>query len=92
MLILATGTSHSYFGHNEFAEYATGLKSLADADAARNKRDLKGQPFRHRQAVSLDRNQLTRVIAQEPHGVHAEFAQNLHSNSVISLISLVSDD
>jgi NADH:quinone reductase (non-electrogenic) len=36
-LILATGASHSYFGHNEFAEYAPGLKSLADADAARNK-------------------------------------------------------
>src|SRR5215472_8060648 len=32
-LILATGASHSYFGHNEFAEYAPGLKSLADAEA-----------------------------------------------------------
>src|SRR5215831_165014 len=30
-LILATGASHSYFGHNEFAEYAPGLKSLAGA-------------------------------------------------------------
>src|SRR5258706_10295571 len=36
-LILATGASHSYFGHNEFAVYAPGLKSLADAEAARNK-------------------------------------------------------
>src|SRR5712664_4216587 len=36
-LILATGASHSYFGHNEFAEYAPGLKSVADAEAARNK-------------------------------------------------------
>ncbi len=36
-LILATGASHSYFGHNEFAEYAPGLKSLSDAEAARNK-------------------------------------------------------
>jgi NADH:ubiquinone reductase (H+-translocating) len=36
-LILATGASHSYFGHNEFAEYAPGLKNLADAEAARNK-------------------------------------------------------
>src|SRR6266705_6568843 len=36
-LILATGASHSYFGHNEFAEYAPGLKSLGDAEAARNK-------------------------------------------------------
>jgi NADH dehydrogenase len=36
-LILATGASHSYFGHNEFADYAPGLKTLADAEAARNK-------------------------------------------------------
>src|SRR6202008_1669953 len=36
-LILATGSSHSYFGHNEFAQFAPGLKSLADAEAARNK-------------------------------------------------------
>src|SRR5271168_3549019 len=36
-LILATGSSHSYFGHKEFAEYAPGLKGLADAEAARNK-------------------------------------------------------
>jgi NADH:ubiquinone reductase (H+-translocating) len=36
-LILATGASHSYFGHNEFAEYAPGLKNLAAAEAARNK-------------------------------------------------------
>src|SRR6266446_4854047 len=36
-LILATGASHSYFGHNEFAEHAPGLKNLGDAEAARNK-------------------------------------------------------
>jgi len=36
-LILATGASHSYFGHNEFAEFAPGLKNLANAEAARNK-------------------------------------------------------
>src|SRR5882757_4720832 len=36
-LILATGASHNYFGHDQFAEYAPGLKSLADAEAARNK-------------------------------------------------------
>jgi NADH dehydrogenase FAD-containing subunit len=36
-LILATGATHSYFGHSEFAEYAPGLKSLADAEGARNK-------------------------------------------------------
>src|SRR5262249_39066993 len=36
-LILATGSTHSYFGHNEFEQFAPGLKSLADAEAARNK-------------------------------------------------------
>jgi len=36
-LILATGVRHSYFGHNEFERFAPGLKSLADADAIRNK-------------------------------------------------------
>jgi NADH dehydrogenase FAD-containing subunit len=35
-LILATGATHSYFGHNEFERYAPGLKSLADAVAVRN--------------------------------------------------------
>lgn len=36
-LILATGVTHSYFGHSEFEEFAPGLKSLADAVAVRNK-------------------------------------------------------
>src|ERR1700684_2081535 len=36
-LILATGVTHSYFGHNEFAKFAPGLKTLADAEAIRNK-------------------------------------------------------
>ena len=36
-LILATGATHSYFGHNEFEKFAPGLKSLADAVAVRNK-------------------------------------------------------
>jgi NADH:ubiquinone reductase (H+-translocating) len=35
-LILATGASHSYFGHDEFATFAPGLKSLSDAEALRN--------------------------------------------------------
>ena len=35
-LILATGVTHNYFGHNEFAAFAPGLKSLADAESLRN--------------------------------------------------------
>src|SRR5271154_6148163 len=36
-LVLATGATHSYFGHNEFEQHAPGLKSLADAVSVRNK-------------------------------------------------------
>ena len=36
-LVLATGVSQSYFGHNEFAQFAPGLKTLVDAVAVRNK-------------------------------------------------------
>ena len=35
-LILATGATHSYFGHDEFAAFAPGLKSLSDAESLRN--------------------------------------------------------
>jgi NADH dehydrogenase len=34
-LVIATGMRPSYFGHDEFAEYAPGLKSLADAESIR---------------------------------------------------------
>jgi len=36
-LILATGAAHSYFGHNEFAPFAPGMKSIADAEGVRAK-------------------------------------------------------
>jgi NADH dehydrogenase len=36
-LVLATGVTQSYFGHNEFAQYASALKTLVDAVAVRNK-------------------------------------------------------
>src|SRR5262249_36223647 len=35
--VLATGAHHSYFGHDEYAAYAPGLKTLTDAAALRNK-------------------------------------------------------
>jgi NADH dehydrogenase len=31
ILVLATGASHAYFGHDDWAEYAPGLKTLRDA-------------------------------------------------------------
>jgi len=36
-LVLATGVTHSYFGHDEFAAHAPGLKTVADAVAVRNR-------------------------------------------------------
>jgi NADH dehydrogenase FAD-containing subunit len=36
-LILATGATHNYFGHHEFAHHAPGLKTLSDAMAVRSK-------------------------------------------------------
>jgi len=36
-LVVATGMQPGYFGHNEFAEYAPGLKTLSDAETIRTK-------------------------------------------------------
>src|SRR6266404_6147562 len=59
-LILATGASHSYFGHDEFARFAPGLKSLADAVAIRNKilqafeqAEAEEDPTRHRDLLTF---------------------------------------
>jgi NADH dehydrogenase len=59
-LVLATGVTHSYFGHNEFAQYAPGLKTLADAVAVRNKvlqafeqAEAEEDPSRHRDLLTF---------------------------------------
>jgi NADH dehydrogenase FAD-containing subunit len=59
-LILATGATHSYFGHNEFERFAPGLKSLADAEAARNAilqafelAEAEADPTRHRDLLTF---------------------------------------
>jgi NADH:ubiquinone reductase (H+-translocating) len=36
-LIVATGTTHSYFGHDEWEQFAPGLKNLDDATAMRRR-------------------------------------------------------
>jgi NADH dehydrogenase FAD-containing subunit len=36
-LVLATGATHNYFGHEEFADYAPGLKKLTDATSIRDR-------------------------------------------------------
>ena len=59
-LILATGVTHSYFGHNEFEAFAPGLKSLADAVAIRNRilqafeeAEAEEDPSRHRDLLTF---------------------------------------
>ena len=36
-LVLATGATHSYFGHDEWAEAAPGLKRIEDATRIRRR-------------------------------------------------------
>jgi NADH dehydrogenase len=59
-LVLATGVSHSYFGHDEFAPFAPGLKTLADAVAVRNRvlqafeqAEAEEDPSRHRDLLTF---------------------------------------
>jgi NADH dehydrogenase len=59
-LILATGVTQSYFGHNEFAQFAPGLKNLADAVAVRNRilqafeqAEAEEDPARHRDLLTF---------------------------------------
>ena len=59
-LILATGATHSYFGHNEFEKFAPGMKSLADAVSTRNKvlqafelAEAEEDPSRHRDLLTF---------------------------------------
>jgi NADH dehydrogenase len=59
-LILATGVTGSYFGHNEFTQFAPGLKSLADAVAIRNRilqafeqAEAEEDPARHRDLLTF---------------------------------------
>jgi NADH:ubiquinone reductase (H+-translocating) len=59
-LVLATGATHSYFGHNEFAPFAPGLKSLSDAEAVRAKvlkafetAEIETDPARHQDLLTF---------------------------------------
>jgi NADH:ubiquinone reductase (H+-translocating) len=59
-LVMATGVTHSYFGHDEFAAHAPGLKTLADAVAIRNRillafeqAEAEEDPSRHRELLTF---------------------------------------
>src|ERR1700722_13613513 len=82
-LILATGATHSYFGHPEFEKYAPGLKNLSDAEAIRNKilqafewAEAEEDPSRHRELLTFV------LIGAGPSGVEmagaiAEFVRSM---------------
>jgi NADH dehydrogenase FAD-containing subunit len=59
-LVLATGAGQSYFGHDEFARFAPGLKTLAGAVAIRNKilqafeqAEAEEDPSRHKDLLTF---------------------------------------
>jgi NADH dehydrogenase len=59
-LILATGVQQSYFGHDEFAPFAPGLKSITDAEAIRAKllkafeiAEIEVDPAQHRDLLTF---------------------------------------
>ena len=59
-LILATGVQQSYFGHDEFAAFAPGLKSIYDATAIRAKllkafeiAEIEVDPAQHRDLLTF---------------------------------------
>ena len=62
VLVIATGVTHSYFGHDEFAEPAPGLKGLADAVRIRNKVLIAFEQAEAEDDLSLRRELLTFVL------------------------------
>ena len=74
-LILATGQTHSYFGHDEYAQYAPGLKNLADAVVIRNRiltafemAEAEEYPARHKDLLTFV------LVGAGPTGVELESA------------------
>jgi NADH dehydrogenase len=69
-LILATGSTHSYFGHNEWAKIAPGLKTIEDATDIR-RRVLLAFEFAERQMLETGSHPPLRfvVIGGGPTGV-----------------------
>jgi NADH dehydrogenase FAD-containing subunit/uncharacterized membrane protein YphA (DoxX/SURF4 family) len=56
-LVIATGARHSYFGHDEWAPFAPGLKQIDDATSIRNR-----LLFAFEQAESVDSSEVQREM------------------------------
>jgi len=61
-LVLASGAQHSYFGRNEWAEFAPGLKSIEDATAMRRRLLLAFEEAENATDPEVQRAWLTFVI------------------------------
>ncbi|HUH47603.1 MAG TPA: NAD(P)/FAD-dependent oxidoreductase [Arenibacter sp.] len=61
-LVLATGAQYNYFGHDEWAEYAPGLKSIGDALIVREKILLSMEEAEQVQDIELRKPLLTYVV------------------------------
>ena len=61
-LIIATGVRHAYFGHDEWAEHAPGLKTIADALEIRRRVLLAFEAAERERDAAVQREWLTFVI------------------------------
>jgi NADH dehydrogenase len=69
-LILAPGATHSYFGHNEWANHAPGLKTLDDALAIRRRMLLAFEEAERERDPARQRHLLTfAIVGGGPTGV-----------------------
>jgi len=61
-LVVATGSTHSYFGHDEWAEFAPGLKSIEDALQMRSRVLFAYEAAERESDPELQRQWLTFVV------------------------------
>jgi NADH dehydrogenase len=69
-LIVATGATHAYFGHDEWAKHAPGLKTIEDALALRSRMLLAFERAEREQDAAKQRRELTfAIVGGGPTGV-----------------------
>jgi NADH dehydrogenase FAD-containing subunit/uncharacterized membrane protein YphA (DoxX/SURF4 family) len=61
-LVVATGARHSYFGHDEWAPFAPGLKQVEDATSIRSRLLVAFEQAENAESPDLQREMLTFVI------------------------------
>ncbi|HEY2069991.1 MAG TPA: NAD(P)/FAD-dependent oxidoreductase [Rhizomicrobium sp.] len=70
ILVVATGATHSYFGHDEWADFAPGLKTIADARQIRSRLLLAFEEAEMSEDVAEQKRLMTiAVVGGGPTGV-----------------------